>query len=112
MQDAVIEEVQQIMVMQVYEDHEVSIIDIGGSVSEDAKNEVRKLVENYNPSKSKTTNVEMKIILKDETPIHCTPRRLPITERSIVDNQVEKWLREGIIEPSESEYSSPVVLVK
>lgn len=54
----------------------------------------------------------MKIIVKDEIPIHCNPRRLPIVERSIVDNEVEKFIEQGIVEPSESEYSSPVVLVK
>lgn len=38
-----------------------------------------------------------------------TSRPLPITEKNIVHNQAEKWIQEGIIEPSESAYSSPIV---
>ncbi|XP_065355311.1 uncharacterized protein LOC135949685 [Calliphora vicina] len=109
-----VEEIHKMMVINTYEDpdNEVSKGEIDDSASENAKLEVRRLITNYRPVKTKTTNVEMKIIVKDETPIHCSPRRLPITERKIVDDQIEEWLKEGIFEPSESEYSSPVVLVK
>jgi len=37
--------------------------------------------------------------------------RIVITERCIIDDQIEQRLRDGIIEHCESEYSSPVVLV-
>ncbi|XP_053964372.1 uncharacterized protein LOC128867288 [Anastrepha ludens] len=48
----------------------------------------------------------------DESPIFSRPRRLPIAEKLIVDSQVEQWLSDGIIEASDSEFCSPVVLVK
>ena len=85
---------------------------IDSSASKVAKVEVHSIIENYKPNKMKSTEIEMRIIVKDHSPIWCTPRRLPIVEREIADNQNEQWLDDGIIEPSESEYSSPVVLVK
>lgn len=88
------------------------ILDIGETSSENDKESVNEMMNNYKPEKLKTTNVEMRIVLKDETPIFCNPRRLPLKERAIVDDQIEKWLDEGIIEPSESEFCGPIVLAK
>ena len=50
----------------------------------------------------------MKIVLKDDTPISHRPKRLPIPDQVVVDNQVDEWLREGIVKESFPEYSSPV----
>jgi hypothetical protein len=38
--------------------------------------------------------------------------QLPYAKRKIIEEQVEKVLRIGVIRPSDSEYSSPIVLVK
>ncbi|XP_043501575.1 uncharacterized protein LOC122523751 [Polistes fuscatus] len=38
------------------------------------------------------------------------PRRLPPSERQEVENHISDWLSSGIIQPSLSEYASPVVL--
>lgn len=92
-----------------FNENEVNI-DENASVS--ARQKVRLLVSNYKPNKCKSTNVEMNIVLKDETPIACRPRRLPLSERCKVDEQIEQWLQDGIIENSNSEFSSPVVMVK
>lgn len=75
-------------------------------------NEVTKMIDNYNPKEPKTTVVTTKIILKDELPIHQTPRRLSVKEDEEVQRQIEEWLEKKIIRPSNSEYSSPIVLVK
>lgn len=61
--------------------------------------------------RSAISPIEMKIILTDEKPIFQRPRRLSYEDRCCVDAQVAKWLDEGIIQPSSSEYASPVVLV-
>lgn len=53
----------------------------------------------------------MKICLLDDVPVCQTPRRMSYANRCFVDNQVSEWLKEGIIQPSCSEYASPVVLV-
>ena len=40
------------------------------------------------------------------------PRRLPSHQRQVVQQHLDKMLRNGIIEPSKGPWSSPVVLVK
>jgi len=67
---------------------------------------------NYKSLKSKSTNIEMKILLKDESPIFSRPRRFAFAETNAVDEQIEQWLDNGIIEESDSEFASPVVLAK
>lgn len=66
----------------------------------------------YEPNTVKTTNIELSLTLKDETPIFQTPRRLPLKERDIVERQVDDWINEGIVKPCSSEYASPVVVAK
>lgn len=72
---------------------------------------VKQLCENYSPNAIKKSNVVCKIILKDETPISQNPRRLSIHEGQIVDSIIDEWLSNDIIEPSVSEFASPIVLV-
>ena len=48
----------------------------------------------------------------DAKPIKQAPRRLPLAQKAIVDQEIDKMLSEGIIETSDSAWSSPVVLVK
>ena len=70
---------------------------------------VTEMIEYYKPGNTKITNVEMLIVLKNETPIYCNPLRLPLKKRTIVEDQ---WLSEDIIEPSKSEFCSPIVLAR
>ncbi|GFT08873.1 retrovirus-related Pol polyprotein from transposon 412 [Trichonephila clavipes] len=76
------------------------------------KKELENLIEDYKPEKTASTDVTMRIILKDEEPACQPPRRLAFTERQEVNKQIEEWLNEGIIRPSSSEYASPIVMVK
>ncbi|GBL66329.1 hypothetical protein AVEN_162783-1, partial [Araneus ventricosus] len=39
------------------------------------------------------------------------PRRLPFSEKKIIQTQVAEWLEQGVVEPCSSEYSSLVVIV-
>ncbi|GFV18791.1 hypothetical protein TNCV_4756781 [Trichonephila clavipes] len=71
-----------------------------------------KLIQDYKPEKTASSDVTMRIILKDEEPICQPPRRLAFTERQEVNKQIEEWLNEGIIRSSCSEYASPIVMVK
>lgn len=80
-------------------------------VDKDVKNEVLGLITGYQPKKVKKSPVELKIIMKDETPIYRRPRRLPPSEKQIVDAQIKEWLQKGIIRPSKSDFASNVVLV-
>ncbi|PIK44772.1 Retrovirus-related Pol polyprotein from transposon [Apostichopus japonicus] len=45
-------------------------------------------------------------------PIRQAPRRLTIHKKAEADKELDKMLRQGVIEPSNSAWSSPVVLVK
>ncbi|GFX89531.1 hypothetical protein TNCV_72241 [Trichonephila clavipes] len=76
------------------------------------KKELEKLIQDYKPEKTASTDVTMIIILKDEEPVCQHPRRLAFTERQEVNKQIEEWLNEGIIRPSSAEYASPIVMVK
>ncbi|GFU58772.1 retrovirus-related Pol polyprotein from transposon 17.6 [Trichonephila clavipes] len=76
------------------------------------KKELEKLIQDYKPEKTASTDVTMRIILKNEEPVCQHPRRLAFTERQEVNKQIEEWLNEGIIRPSSSEYASPIVMVK
>lgn len=80
--------------------------------SKEAKAEVTEMIRNYKPEKCKSINIEMNIVLADDNPISTRPRRLPLLEKCLVHDQVDQWLKDGIIEESESEFSSAVVLVK
>ncbi|GBO45647.1 Retrovirus-related Pol polyprotein from transposon 297 [Araneus ventricosus] len=51
--------------------------------------------------------VGMNVLMQGET-----PRRLPFSEKKIVQTQVAEWLEQGIVEPCFTEYSSPVVIVR
>lgn len=48
----------------------------------------------------------------DAKPIHQLPYKSAWRERTLIQDQVETMLKNGVIEPSESPWSSPVVLVK
>ena len=97
-----------VMAVETINERELDI----GIVSDKNRARIENLVHSYEPRKIKSSNVTMNIILSDEKPIYSRPRRLPFYERDIVDNQVAKWLEEGIIEHSNSDYASPVVVVK
>ncbi|GBN00585.1 Transposon Ty3-G Gag-Pol polyprotein, partial [Araneus ventricosus] len=73
---------------------------------------VLNLIRNYKPNKIKKIDVKMNIRLTSDIPINSSPRRFPFIEKEIINEQIEQWLKDKIIRPSTSEYSSPVVLVK
>ena len=52
------------------------------------------------------------IILSNNKPIKQRPYKIPFAKEQVVDECVKKMLKMGIIEPSNSQWSSPIVLVK
>ncbi|GFU35688.1 uncharacterized protein K02A2.6-like [Trichonephila clavipes] len=62
--------------------------------------------------KIKTTDIELSITVTDDKPIYHSPRRLPFTERDIVDKQIDEWIQNGVIEPCSSAYASQVLVVR
>ena len=52
------------------------------------------------------------IKLTDDTPIKQRPYKIPYAKEQVVNESVEKMLKMNIIEPTDSDWSSPIVLVK
>ncbi|GFV26607.1 hypothetical protein TNCV_3548721 [Trichonephila clavipes] len=53
-----------------------------------------------------------RIFTGDHAPIKSTSLQESPTERRIIHEEVQKMLDEGIVQPSESPWSSPIVLVR
>ncbi|GFU73046.1 retrovirus-related Pol polyprotein from transposon 297 [Trichonephila clavipes] len=56
------------------------------------------------------TNVKHRIFTGNHAPINQRAYRVSPTERRIIHEEVQKMLDEGIVQPSESPWSSPIVL--
>jgi hypothetical protein len=60
-----------------------------------------------------TTDLESHMIeLTDKTPIRVRQYTIPYAKRTAVEDEIMKMLECGIIEPVNSDYNSPIVLVK
>lgn len=93
-------------------DRKTETVDVSHIKDEERREQVKKLIEDYEPEKIKLTDVKMKIIMKNEEPVYQRPRRLALPEKQVVEKQIEEWLKEGIIRRSSSDFASPIVLVK
>ncbi|GFT93159.1 retrovirus-related Pol polyprotein from transposon 297 [Trichonephila clavipes] len=85
--------------------------DSGSEIPKQTRNDVEALLICYRPNKIKTTDIELSITVTDDKPIYHSPRRLPFTERDIVDKQIDEWTQNGVIEPCSSAYASQVLVV-
>jgi predicted aspartyl protease len=88
-------------------------------LAREQQNEVRDLITNYQDifdvgegSKGRTNIVEHAIDTGSAKPIRQNPRRLPLAKREEARKIIKEMENEGIIEPSNSPWISPVVLVK
>ena len=59
----------------------------------------------------RTSLIKHKINTGSASPIKQAPRRMPMAKRKIAEAEIDKMLKDDIIEPSNSPWSSPVVLV-
>ena len=59
----------------------------------------------------KTHLVTCKIDKGDHPPIKQNPYSLPYSQRQLVKEHVQKMLEAGVIEPSQSPWASPIVIV-
>lgn len=60
----------------------------------------------------RTSLVKHSIDTGGSYPIRQHPRRVPFSMTKEVDEEIEKMLMKGVIEPSNNPWASPVVLVK
>lgn len=90
-----------------------------GAINEKQRIKLRKLLQNFrsrfcfNLSEIGHTKLaEMKIELKSDKPVVYAPYRLSITEREKVKGMITELLDAKIIRESQSEYASPILLVR
>ena len=62
--------------------------------------------------RGETDLIEVEIDTGDSRPIKQQPRRMPFTVRNEVAKQIQKMQQNGVITPSKSPWSSPVVMVR
>lgn len=67
---------------------------------------------NSTSRKPRCNTVKHKIYTGDTSPIKQRPYRISATERRAIEDEVQRMLKEDVIQPSNSPWSSPVVLVK
>ena len=60
----------------------------------------------------KTHVAEHEIDTGDAMPIRQKVRRLPVAQQSHAKDEIDKMLKEDVIEPSDSPWAAPIVLVK
>lgn len=59
-----------------------------------------------------TTDIyEQKLRFSDDTPVYTPNYRIPHAHRPIVEDEIQKLIRDGIVEPTISPYNSPLLLV-
>lgn len=91
--------------------NEYSNIDPSHLTSE-YKSGVSEIMNKYNSNKKCEIDYKMTITLRDDESVYQRPKRLSLSEKEKVSAHVNEWLTAGIIQPSFSDYASPVVLIK
>ena len=83
------------------------------------EDQVRSLLYRYqplfchDPTKLHPARLEpFDIITSDEQPVHCRLYRASPGQKKLIEIEVDKLLQSRVIEPSESDYAAPVVMVK
>jgi hypothetical protein len=89
---------------------------VNDQLSEDQLREVSELLREFSDvltdSPGTTNLVEHGIEVTTSEPVRSRPYPIPHAMRDVIKKELDSMLEMGVIEPSESAYSSPVVLVK
>ncbi|CAD7001655.1 unnamed protein product [Ceratitis capitata] len=105
----------EIMAIDVYEESDFAI-KIGEQVNYNDKNIFqnifRQIYVNSKKLDEPLVRKEMQLTLTNEKPFACAPRRLSYSEKVELQKIIDEYLAKGYIRPSESEFVSPIVLVK
>ena len=93
-----------------------SNVNIDDNLSQAQKSDLQAVVEQYPDVLSdipgKTDRLTHSMTLTSDMPVHKKPYPVPAHLQKVFDEEVDRMLDLGVIEPSSSPYCSPVVLVK
>ncbi len=94
----------------------VKDVQIDSNLTSDQKDDMISLLQDFpdvltDAPGSETLGVVHEINLTTDQPVRLKPYPLPLTSRDVVEREVQSMLDLGVIEPSKSPYSSPIVLV-
>ena len=88
---------------------------MGVQLSESQKVQIRELLDEFREVMSGTPGRTSKAVhnvqLTDRKPVRLAPYRLPHAYRELVRKEIDEMLEAGVIEPSNSEWAAPIVLV-
>eukprot|EP00731_Ephydatia_muelleri_P009850 Em0005g436a len=88
---------------------------MGVQLSESQKVQIRELLDEFWEVMSGTPGRTFKAVhnvqLTDRKPVRLAPYRLPHAYRELVRKEINEMLEAGVIEPSNSEWAAPIVLV-
>jgi len=90
---------------------EIDQIDLSYITNQGNKNKITKLVAEYKINKSREIGMKLNIVSWDDIPVYQRARRLSQSEQKKVNTQIKSCLGQSI-QPSCSDYASPIVLVK
>ena len=94
----------------------VSDIQVDSDLNDEQTKEVQNLLEEYpdvfTEIPGTTDIVEHEIVVTSEKPIRSKPYPVPFSLKKDISKEIDNMLKMGIIEPSNSPYASPIVLVK
>lgn len=89
---------------------------VGSNLSESQKSEVSEILSEFDPvltdAPGRTNLIEYTLPLSSNEPVRSKAYPIPLSMRKTVENEISYMLELGIIEESESQYASPIVLVR
>ena len=90
---------------------DLSNTDLPNEQKEQLQQLIRKYSDVFTERPGRTTKIKHEIHTKEGTkPINAAPYRCAPNRRKIIEDNIDEMLKEGIITPSHSPWSSPVVL--
>jgi hypothetical protein len=89
---------------------------VNPDLSDDQGKEIGEVLNSFHEVLSEvpgcTNLIQHKIHLTTSEPVRIKPYPVPFAVRETINNEIDDMLKLGVIEPSESPYSAPIVLVK
>ncbi|XP_033728194.1 uncharacterized protein LOC117317492 [Pecten maximus] len=94
----------------------VDDVKVSDQLDQTQRRQIRDILSNYSDVLTdvpgKTTLVEHEIRLTTDDPVRVKGRVLPFHMKETIRREMDQMLTMGVIEPSESPYAAPVVIVK